>query len=236
MIDIRPVTPALWNDLESFLQSGSWSRQCWCMVWRARGAETRNTDRAFRKSLMERRVKSGEIVGLLAYDENGPVGWCSIAPRVTYGKLGGPDDYRDDPNAVWSLTCFSLAKGHRKQGLSGTLLESAIDYARENGARVIEAYPVAPRFPELSVYGADPAVRTSRLCLRPERREAPTGSQAGAIMQRSGARLNAPPASASCRACKAPNRRSRDNGTAAIRAPSGSSSAATPAGTSRQTP
>ncbi len=126
------------------------------MVWRVRGDEARNTNRDFRKSLMQRRVLAEEIVGLLAYEAGEPIGWCSIAPRVTYGKLGGPDDYQDEPNAVWSLTCFSIATGHRRQGLSGALLEAAIDYARAQGAKVIEAYPVAPDSPSYKYMGLVP--------------------------------------------------------------------------------
>ncbi|MCT9000253.1 GNAT family N-acetyltransferase [Chelativorans intermedius] len=126
------------------------------MVWRARGDEAKNTNPDFRKSRMEHRVKSGETVGLLAYQEGEPIGWCSVAPRTTYRDLGGPHDYEDDPNAVWSLTCFSVAKEHRKKGLSSALLEAAIGYARDNGAKVIEAYPVAPNSPSYQYMGLVP--------------------------------------------------------------------------------
>ncbi len=126
------------------------------MVWRARGNEAKNTNQNFRKSCMKRRVTSGETVGLLAYCDDEPVGWCSIAPRITHRDLGGPQDYDDTPNAVWSLTCFSIAKSHRKTGLSGDLLEAAIDYARENGARVVEAYPVEPDSPSYQYMGLVP--------------------------------------------------------------------------------
>jgi hypothetical protein len=36
---------------------------------------------------MHELVKAGMPIGILAYDGRDPVGWCSIAPRETYGRL-----------------------------------------------------------------------------------------------------------------------------------------------------
>jgi GNAT superfamily N-acetyltransferase len=155
-IEILPVDRQRWPDLESLFESGSWSRLCWCMVWRAQGEEARSTDRRSRKIAMESRVKSGTPVGLLAYMENLPVAWCSVAPRSTHRALGGPDDYGDDDNAVWSLTCFLVAKEHRREGLSDVLIAAAIDHARAMGAKVLEAYPVNPDSPSYRYMGFVP--------------------------------------------------------------------------------
>lgn len=150
---ITEVTPELWPDLERLLGSGSWSTQCWCMVWRAKGEEAKSTDRHSRKAAMRKRVKDGVPVGLLAYVDDDPVGWCSIAPRATYRDLGGPDDCADDANAVWSLVCFSIAKEHRRAGLSENLLDAAIEHSRKKGAKVLEAYPVDPDSPSYTYMG-----------------------------------------------------------------------------------
>jgi len=50
----------------------------------------------------------------------------------------------DRPDGLWSIVCFVIDKGHRKQGLMGQLLEGALDYAREHGGRVVEGYPIEP--------------------------------------------------------------------------------------------
>jgi GNAT superfamily N-acetyltransferase len=50
----------------------------------------------------------------------------------------------DDP-AAWAVTCFVVRREHRGQGLTTSLLAAAVDFAREHGARVIEAYPVDTR-------------------------------------------------------------------------------------------
>lgn len=150
---VKEVTPDLWPDVERLLGSGSWSKQCWCMVWRAKGEEAKSTDRQFRKAAMKKRVKGGVPVGLLAYFDDEPVGWCSIAPRATYRDLGGLDDHADDDNAVWSLVCFNIAKEHRRKGLSETLLDAAISHARKKGGKVLEAYPVDPDSPSYTYMG-----------------------------------------------------------------------------------
>jgi len=38
--------------------------------------------------------------------------------------------------------CFYVAKPYRKQDLSTTLLKAAVDYARQQGANIVESYPV----------------------------------------------------------------------------------------------
>lgn len=43
---------------------------------------------------------------------------------------------------VWSLWCFRVRPGYRKQGVSHALIEGAVAYARERGAPAIEGYPV----------------------------------------------------------------------------------------------
>jgi GNAT superfamily N-acetyltransferase len=46
-----------------------------------------------------------------------------------------------DDTPVWSVVCSYVAKPYRGRGLQHSLLAAAMSYARENGARVLEAYP-----------------------------------------------------------------------------------------------
>jgi GNAT superfamily N-acetyltransferase len=43
---------------------------------------------------------------------------------------------------VWSIVCFFVDEGARGRGLSARMLRAAVDYARSQGARLLEAYPV----------------------------------------------------------------------------------------------
>ena len=58
---------------------------------------------------------------------------------------------------VWSLACFFLKRSVRGQGLGRQTLEAAVAHARAEGARVVEAYPVAPDSPSYRFMGFVPA-------------------------------------------------------------------------------
>jgi GNAT superfamily N-acetyltransferase len=45
---------------------------------------------------------------------------------------------------VWSVICFVVRAGFRRQGVTHPLLDGAGAYARSNGAPMVEGYPVAP--------------------------------------------------------------------------------------------
>jgi GNAT superfamily N-acetyltransferase len=44
---------------------------------------------------------------------------------------------------VWSIVCFAVSESARGHGIARTLLEAAVEHARERGAEALEAYPVA---------------------------------------------------------------------------------------------
>jgi GNAT superfamily N-acetyltransferase len=46
-----------------------------------------------------------------------------------------------DTEGVWSLPCFVVKRAHRGRGLTGVLIRAAAEFAREQGAEVLEAYP-----------------------------------------------------------------------------------------------
>ena len=45
---------------------------------------------------------------------------------------------------MWSIICVVVRGGHRKQGVSGALIEGAVQHAASRGAPAVEAYPVDP--------------------------------------------------------------------------------------------
>lgn len=97
-----------------------------------------------RKGAMRRLVLAGVPVGLLAYADGAPIGWCSVAPRATFRGL---DVVGEDDDAIWSLTCFCVDSQHRRQRVAHQLLAGAIGEARANGAKILEAYAVEPDSP-----------------------------------------------------------------------------------------
>jgi hypothetical protein len=143
-IFITPVTPDGWASFEAFFESIGRLRYCWCMAWRLTSGERKRGDSpAIRKSLMKDRVMAGMPMGLLACAGGDPVAWCSVGPRETFQNLSGDSSL----NGVWSVTCFYITAPYRRMGLVSLLIDAAKDYARQNGASFLEAYPVLPDSP-----------------------------------------------------------------------------------------
>ncbi|MCY3913806.1 MAG: GNAT family N-acetyltransferase [Chloroflexi bacterium] len=158
-LTIRPVEAATWADFERLFESRGGPSYCWCMPYRATPEEKRNLDRVTRKEGMRARVMAGVPVGILAYAGVEPLGWCSIAPRSTFPRpktSAVPGAARADDPSVWSLTCFFVPRRLRGCGLASRLLREALDYAREQGAAAVEAYPVDPDSPSYRFGGLRP--------------------------------------------------------------------------------
>jgi GNAT superfamily N-acetyltransferase len=153
-LTFHEVDASRWADLERLFESRGGPKHCWCMVWRGSAAERK--DPARRKAALKARVEAGTPVGVLGYVDGEPVAWCSIAPRGTYRDLGGLEVPGEDPEGVWSVVCFFVARRFRGQGLMRRLLEEGIARARARGARVIEAYPVDPDSPSYRFMGFVP--------------------------------------------------------------------------------
>jgi GNAT superfamily N-acetyltransferase len=90
-------------------------------------------------------VRDGPAPGVLAYAEEEPVGWCAVAPRQVYVRLQKSRVLAPvDDRPVWSISCLFVARPYRRQGVSVRLIRAATEFARGQGAEVVEAYPVVP--------------------------------------------------------------------------------------------
>ena len=150
-LEFHNIDQNRWDDLVQLFQARGGPKSCWCMLWRATGAEARRRDGRHRKAALQSRVSSGQPIGILGYCDGTPVAWCSVAPRSTYRPLGGLDD--DDRNAVWSIVCFFIKRELRGRHVCDQLLEAAITHARNRGAKIVEAYPVDANSPSYRFMG-----------------------------------------------------------------------------------
>ena len=150
-IEIYPVTAERWNDLETlFGPKGAYSG-CWCMFWRLNRADFNKMKGEDRKAVLRDMTSKNQVAGVLAYIKEQPIGWCSIGPRENYAALENSRVLkRVDDIPVWSIVCFFIAKGFRRKGVLSTLLRGAITYAEEQGAGVIEGYPIDMQTQELA--------------------------------------------------------------------------------------
>jgi GNAT superfamily N-acetyltransferase len=145
-LEFLPLTPERWDDFEKLFGPRGAVGGCWCMWWRMKRAEFERHQGNDNRLAMRAIVLSGEVPGILAYHADSAIGWCSIAPREAFPVLDrSPVLKRVDNQPVWSVVCFFIARGFRQQGLSEQLLRAALVYAQQEGAHIVEGYPIEPK-------------------------------------------------------------------------------------------
>jgi GNAT superfamily N-acetyltransferase len=145
-MEFCPLTLDRWEDLEELFGERGACAGCWCMWWRLKRSEFDKQKGAKNKAALKRMVKSGQVPGILGYSKGKPVGWCSVGPRETYPALERSRVLkRIDDKPVWSVVCLFIARPFRRKGVSVEMLKRAVDFAKKNGAEIVEGYPVQPK-------------------------------------------------------------------------------------------
>lgn len=145
-ISVREPSASDWPDVAALFGSRGARGGCWCMWWRLSGANYRRTHGPRARELLAARVLSGLPAGLLAYDDDVPVGWVGVGPRLDFAArlerwtgLDLPDD-----ETVWAIVCFYVRPESRRGGRASAMLAGVINIARSRGVTALEAYPTIP--------------------------------------------------------------------------------------------
>ena len=142
-VTVYPATADRWPDVESLFGPKGAYAGCWCMFWRLNRADFKNLKGAGTKAILKTMTENNDVAGVLAYVEGKPAGWCSVSPRHEYAALENSRILkRVNDIPVWSIVCFFVAKPFRHQGIMAELLKGAVKYAEQQGATVIEGYPI----------------------------------------------------------------------------------------------
>lgn len=146
----RPANEATTEDVETVFATGG-ARKCRCQALKAPGWIWRDTTQEQRDaSLLEQTAGGtpGPTSGLIGYVDGLPAGWVAVEPRENYPRIWNRQKawMRLDPDltGVWSVTCFVVGKGFRRQGLMYELAAATVEYGRQVDARVLEGYPTEP--------------------------------------------------------------------------------------------
>lgn len=144
-VTIEPATQDRWKDVRTILGPKSLDTPaCWCLSVRVSAGDPRIKDQPNSARAEVLRELCGEDIapGVLAYRGGDVVGWCSVSPRSAYHRLVRSRVIpKLDDEPVWSVVCFVVRAGHRRQGLAGDLLDGAVEYARSHGVGIVEGYP-----------------------------------------------------------------------------------------------
>jgi len=159
-LEFHPLTSERLPDLATLFDQGGDPKWCWCSFYRLRNVDFNGATPASNRRVLEEAVETtgedGRAPGLVAYRDGEVVGWVSLGPRDDYQRLRHSKILAPlDDKPVWSIVCFVVARRARGQGVATALLDAAIEYARANGATLLEAYPVdtdGARVPAASAY------------------------------------------------------------------------------------
>jgi GNAT superfamily N-acetyltransferase len=89
---------------------------------------------------------------MVAYQNGEPVGWLGFWPRDKMERLVRSRTIpKVDEQPVWSIVCFMVQVGYRRQGVARELLAGAIEFARDFGVQMLEAYPIDPEDDRIDV-------------------------------------------------------------------------------------
>jgi GNAT superfamily N-acetyltransferase len=154
-IKIVPANEASWEDVQTVFGARGNAHLCQCQRYKMQPGESWASvgveELAFRlrSQTDSDHPESEATAGLVAYLDGEPVGWCAVEPRCNYARLllkmrvpwdGRAEDKTDD--SVWAVTCFVTRTGFRHRGISRELARATVEFARERGARALEAYPM----------------------------------------------------------------------------------------------
>jgi predicted GNAT family acetyltransferase len=157
MVDVRAAGPDSWPDVAAVMGDRGDPSRCLCQYFRLRGRAWSSATPSDNRVALRSQVCNGERPpGVLAYDGDEPVGWCAVAPRMSYPRVVASPNWRTDRPDAWVITCFVVPVGHRRQGLAGELALGAVEFARSYDAPVVEACAVdttaEARIPSANLY------------------------------------------------------------------------------------
>ena len=150
------VTKENWKDFEKLFGKKGACAGCWCMYWRISSSQWKKQQGSGNKRAIKKLIFSNITPGILAYDNEQPIGWCSVAPREEFIRLESSRILKPvDDKPVWSVVCFFIDKTYRKRGVSVELLNAAKKYVKSKHGKIIEGYPVEPKegkYPDTFAY------------------------------------------------------------------------------------
>jgi ribosomal protein S18 acetylase RimI-like enzyme len=156
-LSYKPLSVSTWESLLKLFGDRGACGGCWCMTWRLQNKEYEKNKGANNRELLYQLVKGEEPLGMIAFDDAEPIGWCSVSPREKLCKLETSRILKKiDSRPVWSITCIFIKRQYRKRGISPLLITETSAYAFSHGAKIIEAYPLVSEsnrmIPDLFAY------------------------------------------------------------------------------------
>ncbi len=147
MLDIHPFDDQHIDDLTALFATDDTADRCWCMWFITTYKEFHTAGReGNRGAFITYTIDEPEPMGLIAYDNGQPVGWCAVGPRSRYVRAVETPTLKrrsGDDDTVWFVPCFFVHPDHRSVGVAAALLDAAVELATRAGARAIQGFPLS---------------------------------------------------------------------------------------------
>lgn len=149
--EVVPADQTSWSDIQAILTGAA--GRCQCQRQRLGDRDWYAAPVEQRRAILRSEVGCDEpaterTIGVVAYLDGEPAGWCAVDSRSAFRRLrgspvpwAGRDESKDDSD-VWAIACLVVRSGFRGRGLTYALVRGAVEYARSQGARAIEGYPL----------------------------------------------------------------------------------------------
>jgi GNAT superfamily N-acetyltransferase len=130
---------------------------CFCRYWHFEGdknawlernaLEPQKNEAELRADVVRDEPRAHALVAFEGSPAGPAVGWMKLAPRASLPKLRARRDLRaldlGDDAGILSIGCMLVRPDMRSLGVARALVTFAIELAKANAARAIEAYPHA---------------------------------------------------------------------------------------------
>jgi GNAT superfamily N-acetyltransferase len=151
---LRPHPEDL-RDLTVLFEAQRNAKHCWCAAFCVSGRQFAAGwfGGGNRRRFERMAAASTTPMGVLASVDGVPVGWCACGPRLRYvAAIDGRSELlrsrpRQEDRDVWLIACLFVASEYRNEGVTHSLVNSAVDVARRAGALAIESWPLTASAP-----------------------------------------------------------------------------------------
>ncbi len=139
-LSFQALNSANFKDFEYLFREKGACEGCWCMQCRLPTDEFEASKGEGNRLAMKALVESGRIPGIIVYNDNEPVGWCSLGNREDFPRLPKSHEVKIIDEQTWIISCLFIRKDWRRRGIKRTLLKHLITYCQTKGAKVLESH------------------------------------------------------------------------------------------------
>ena len=154
---VKEFSKETWADFESLFGKHKGVRGgCWCAFNLCTSAQHDKMTREERREFQRNLAYEGLGSGIIVYEKDKPIAWCQFGLAERFARFDRMRAYNDlnlpmELKPRWRISCLFVDKHRRGKGLSQFALHSAVEFIRQHGGGIVEAFPLSvpgTRYPQ----------------------------------------------------------------------------------------